>query len=277
MKKFFDKCDEFELMYITNDSHMAKTLERVDVDTVFIDLETLGKEERQKNLNTVKSQHSIDDIVRIKQAINSINLLVRVNPLNIGTKNELEEVLAAGADTVMLPMFRDAQTAGRFIKMVDGRAKVNLLIEHIDAINDLDNILELEGIDSIHIGLNDLSISLNQKFLFAPLLNNIVEQAATKIYKKGIRFGIGGIAALGKGTIPAEIVLAEFFYLGARAAILSRSFFSKEDKSFSDDDEKYFYAEVKKIREYILSLKNKTEDFFLENRKILLHKIRSVV
>ncbi len=36
------------------------------VDRIWIDLETLGKEERQKGMNTVKSKHSIEDIKKNK-------------------------------------------------------------------------------------------------------------------------------------------------------------------------------------------------------------------
>ena len=37
-----------KLMYITNDETIAKIAEKHGVDRIWIDLETLGKEERQK-------------------------------------------------------------------------------------------------------------------------------------------------------------------------------------------------------------------------------------
>lgn len=54
------------LMYITNNLEIALVAEKYGVDRVWVDLETLGKEERQKGMNTVKSNHSIEDIKKIK-------------------------------------------------------------------------------------------------------------------------------------------------------------------------------------------------------------------
>ena len=51
-----------KFMYITNDVNVALIAEKYGVDRIWIDLETLGKEERQKNMDSVKSNHSIEDI-----------------------------------------------------------------------------------------------------------------------------------------------------------------------------------------------------------------------
>ena len=48
--------------YITNRPDVALVAEKYGVDRIWVDLETRGKEERQHNLNTVKSRHSISDI-----------------------------------------------------------------------------------------------------------------------------------------------------------------------------------------------------------------------
>lgn len=49
------------LMYITNDPAVALIAEKNGVDRIWVDLETLGKEQRQKGLNSVKSHHTIED------------------------------------------------------------------------------------------------------------------------------------------------------------------------------------------------------------------------
>ena len=51
-----------KLMYITNNPMVAKIAENSGVDRIWIDLETKGKEQRQKNMDTVKSRHAISDI-----------------------------------------------------------------------------------------------------------------------------------------------------------------------------------------------------------------------
>ena len=45
-----------QLMYITNNPQIAKIADDTGVDRIWIDLEQLGKEERQKGMNTVKSE-----------------------------------------------------------------------------------------------------------------------------------------------------------------------------------------------------------------------------
>ena len=49
-----------QLMYITNNPQIAKIADDTGVDRIWIDLEQLGKEERQKGMNTVKSKHSFN-------------------------------------------------------------------------------------------------------------------------------------------------------------------------------------------------------------------------
>ena len=60
-----------KLMYITNRPDVALIAEKYGVDRIWIDLETLGKEERQKGMNTVKSNHTVDDVRRIKPLLST--------------------------------------------------------------------------------------------------------------------------------------------------------------------------------------------------------------
>ena len=58
-----------DLMYITNNPDVAVIAQKNGVNRIWIDLETLHKEERQHNLDTVKSRHKIEDIPRIKKVL----------------------------------------------------------------------------------------------------------------------------------------------------------------------------------------------------------------
>ena len=95
-----------KLMYITNNKDVAVIADKNGVDRVWVDLETLGKEERQKGLNTVKSHHRISDIAIIKPVLKNAEMLVRINPINENSKEEIEKVIQNGADNIMLPMFK---------------------------------------------------------------------------------------------------------------------------------------------------------------------------
>jgi hypothetical protein len=49
-------------MIIENSVSQAKKYEQFGVSRIFVDLETIGKNERQGHLNTVMSNHNISDI-----------------------------------------------------------------------------------------------------------------------------------------------------------------------------------------------------------------------
>ena len=68
------------VFYITNRPDVALVAEKYGVDRIWIDLETRGKEARQRNMNTVKSHHTVEDIRKIKPLLNKAKLMVRVNP-----------------------------------------------------------------------------------------------------------------------------------------------------------------------------------------------------
>lgn len=267
-----------ELMYITNRVDVAKVAEENGVNSIFVDLEYLGKEERQKNLDTVKSKHTEDDVEILSQAITKAELLVRINPINLDSKREIDSVIKKGADRIMLPMFKTKSDVETFLDYVDGRVPTTLLLEHIEAVKNIDSILELKGIDKIHVGLNDLHLSMNLKFMFELLVDGTVETIVKKIKNKGIEFGIGGVGRIGEGTIPAEMIIAEHHRLGSSAAILSRSFCNVEKAGNMEAISKIFREGMKEIREYESSLENKTEDFFLDNiekMKILVNRVIS--
>ena len=58
-----------KLMYITNRIDVAKIADETGVDRIFIDLEYIGKEDRQQGLDSVKSYHTVSDIINIKKVI----------------------------------------------------------------------------------------------------------------------------------------------------------------------------------------------------------------
>ena len=140
------------LMYITNNPDVALIAEKYGVNRIWIDLETLGKEERQKGMNTVKSKHTVGDIKKIKPLLTKAEVLVRINPWHDGSKKELEEVISAGADMIMLPMWKTVNEVENFLRTVDGRCKTTLLLETREAVECLDEVLEYGDMDDTHMG-----------------------------------------------------------------------------------------------------------------------------
>jgi 2-keto-3-deoxy-L-rhamnonate aldolase RhmA len=258
--------------YITNNLEIALAAEKAGVDRVWIDLETLGKEERQKNLNSVKSHHSIDDIKLIAPRLTKAEMMVRVNPWNPNSKQEIDDAINAGGKVIMLPMWKTVEEVKHFIDAVNGRAIVSLLLETREAEQCLDDVLALSGIDEIHIGLNDLHLSYGLTFMFELLTNGTVERIINKIKQKGIPYGFGGISHLGDGMIPAQMIIMEHYRLGSTRAILSRGFCNINNPI--NEIEKEFANNMKELRLFEQTFdRNQYE----ENRVLLKKKVEEVV
>lgn len=222
-----------DFMFITNNPMVAKTAQDCGVKRVWIDLETIGKEERQKGMNTVKSQHSLSDISALREVLDKSELLVRTNPVNPNLKAEVDEAIERGADVLMLPIFKTIEEVKIFLEYVGGRTKTTLLFETKESYKLLDALLEMGGFDEAHIGLNDMHLSYGLTFMFELLSNGLVEDMCKKFKAAGIPFGFGGIAKLGEGLLPAECIIAEHYRLGSTRAILSRSFCDNQYEDYN--------------------------------------------
>lgn len=264
------------LMYITNNPSIAKIADEAGVDRIFVDLEIIGKVERQGHLDTVISRHSLEDISNIKKSLINSKLLVRVNPINDKSLEEIDEVINRGAEIIMLPMFKTSYEVKTFIKFVDGRATTCLLLETKEAVEQLNEIIKIEGIDEIHIGLNDLHISYNKKFMFELLTDGTVEHICRIIEKKYIKYGFGGIASLGNGAIPPENIIPEHYRLGSSMVILGRSFCDLKKNSLYEV-KNIFNNEVKKIRAYESKVKLYLDKELDSNRLDLKNKIAKIL
>ena len=262
------------LMYITNDPDVAVVAQRTGVDRVWVDLETIGKEERQRGCNSVKSHHTIEDIRNLRKVVTTSELQVRVNPINPDSRDEINRVVEAGADIIMLPMWKSLDDVQTFLSYVDGRTKTTLLLETKEGVDHLDEVLTAGGFDEIHICLNDLHLSYGMSFMFEPLANGMVDELCMKFKKAGILYGFGGIARIGEGMLPAENVVMEHYRLGSTRAILSRSFCNTE---LEDDYEAVFDVEMKKLRSYEVSLAQKTDEEFAANQANVSRIVAEIV
>lgn len=271
-----------KFMYITNRPEIAQIAETAGVDRIFIDLEYIGKSDRQGGMDTVQSRHSIQDVKLISDAITTAELLVRVNPIHDATvqydssEDEINKVIENGADIIMLPYFKSLVEVKRFINAVGGRVKTMLLLETPEAVNIVDDILMLDGIDYIHIGLNDLSLGYGMKFMFELLSDGTVERLCNKFRDKGIPYGFGGIASLGKGMIPAEMIIKEHYRLGSTCAILSRSFCNLDKTSHMGEISATFVNGMREIREFEAECE-KHIGYFMNNKWEIEKAVKNII
>ena len=153
-------------MIVDNDPVNIKIYDAVGIDRIFLDLEVHGKHARQGHRDTVISNHTLGDICAIKPILKKSKLLVRVNPIHDNSEVEINSAIEGGADILMLPMFKTTDEVQTFINYVGQRVTVCLLLETAQALCRIDDILQIDHIDEIHIGLNDLHISLGLDFMF---------------------------------------------------------------------------------------------------------------
>jgi hypothetical protein len=160
---------------------------------------------------------------------------------------------------------------------VDGRAGTTLLLETPQALARIDDILEHRaGISEIHVGLNDLHLGMGIDFMFELLSGGVVDFLAGKIRGAGIRFGFGGIACIGEGSVPAELVIGEHVRLGSEMVILSRSFHQQASTLAELEARLDLGAEIAKVRSCEAVFRTAGEHQLAKNRRRLQELVRDV-
>jgi len=264
-----------KLMLLTGDPKFALRAEECGVDRIFLDLEYINKADRQKGRNTFITTNTICDVLPLREVLTKSELLVRINPINPLSKSEIDAVCEAGADIIMLPMAYDSDDVKRFVELVDGRAKTVPMLETAQSLARIDDILEVEGIDELYIGLNDMHIGLGLRFMFEIVSGGLLDYMAEKIKAKNIPFGFGGMAKIGEGMLPAERILAEHIRVGSSSVILSRTFRNEVDaegKPILD-----LKKEIKKIRDEEIKISSWSQNEFLTNKQYVRNIVKEIV
>src|SRR6188768_424899 len=118
--------NDFVLTLFTNDIELARRADEAGINRIGLDLEMLGKAVRQQHLNTWISDHEENQLPALRQVLKKSKLFVRTNPPHPRLEEEIDRFVEAGAEVIMLPMFRTTEDAANFIEYIDGRAEVSL-------------------------------------------------------------------------------------------------------------------------------------------------------
>lgn len=266
-----------QFLMIVNDADIARFVTANGVDRLFVDLEYMGKDVRQKGLDTWKSRQTPQDVSRLRAAAPDAHLLVRVNPPHDGSAAEVEDVVARGADSVMLPMFRGADDLARFMDQLDGRAEAVPLVETRSALDALPEIAARLPLTRLHIGLNDLHLDMGLTFMFQPIADGLLEDGCAALREAGIAFGIGGLARAREGIVSPEYLLGEHVRLGSDAAILSRTFHRGSETLEALQAEMDFAAEVAALRAIHADFLTAGATALERNRALTRDRINDVV
>lgn len=266
----------FKLMILVADPTSAAEAQNAGIDRIFYDLEFIGKAERQHGRNTVMSNNSIDDIPAVRRVVTTSELLVRTNPIHAYSKNEVDKAIEYGADILMLPMVIDHHDVEQYVEMVNGRAKVCIMIETAASMARLDKILSVKGVNEIFVGLNDLHISMGLRFMFELLSGGLVEYIANKCTNAGMPFGFGGIARIGEGDLPSDYILGEHVRLGSQSVILSRTFKGVVGVD-ANAHEINLKEEVEKVRNRVIEISKWQESAFKVNQIRIIESVDKVL
>ncbi len=271
-----------KLMYITNKVSVALIAEKYGVDRIFVDMEYIGKDKRQGQMDTVQNHHTIDDVRILQQSLTKSELMVRINPVHEASKQfgsseeEIEAAIEAGADILMLPYFKQPEEVERFIRIVDGRVRTMPLVETPEAVAAIDEILSIPGIDEIYVGFNDLRIGYGKRFLFEFLIDGTADFLCKRFREKGIPYGFGGLGRIGHGTLPAEYILSEHYRLGSSSVILSRSFCNANILSNLSEIDQIFCQGIQAIRHRETICSEADTAFFAGNHQEVKTRIEKI-
>lgn len=220
---------QFRLTLVTGDRSLAAQADAGGVDRIGVDLERMGKAMRQAGARARLSMHSVGDLSAIARVIRRASPFVRINPFHDGTTAEVEQVLAAGAGVIMLPLFETAAVAERFVRLVDRRARTILLVETGPALVRAREIFSVGGVSEAMLGLNDLRLALGISSHFEVLTSPLATMLAEEAARAGLPLSAGGVARPHDQGLPVapDLVLAQYPRLGLSGAWLSRSFVAR--------------------------------------------------
>lgn len=231
--------NDFVLTLFTNDPDLAQAANDAGINRIGLDLEKIGKEHRQDASKAWISDHQAHEIQAIRQRLTRSALFTRTNPIHDNSHYEINYLLDQGVNVLMLPMFRTVKEAATFIELVQGRAQVSLLVETAAAAMRLREIIQLSGIDEIHVGLNDLYLDMKLSNHFEMLTSGLVDMLADIVLTAGIPFGFAGIGRINDNRlpIPADLIYAQYPRLGATRALVSRVFYTPDFRALDLSNE----------------------------------------
>ena len=146
----------FDLLLFSTDAPFIQEAVAAGVDGIVVDWERRGKKQRQAGFDTQVGEDTPDDLMRVR-ACTSARVLCRTNGYGPWTQGEVEQVIEAGADELILPMVRNPQEVESVLEYVRDRCKVGILVETMAATQCLPGLSRLP-LSRVYVGLNDLAI-----------------------------------------------------------------------------------------------------------------------
>ena len=247
---------EFILTLMTDDFEEAIRGAAAKVDRIGPDLETYHKAERQATLSTRVSAHDADFVARLKGNIAGSELFARIDPIQSGSKQQIDALIGDGVVSLMLPYFHSEKEVSEFVGIVDGRARTTILVETAASAFLIESFAAIEGVDEVHIGLTDLMISTKAKSRYRLLTSPLMDLICEIVLRHGKPLHLAGVARIDDSSlpIPADLTIARYVELGVTGSLLTRAFTAQ------CQDMSSFVSAVSDLRERVTYWRDNPEE-----------------
>lgn len=215
-----EMAEQFELVLFSKNPPFIRQAVESGVDSIIVDWECIGKEQRQALYDTQINNDTLEDLRRVR-ACTKAKVICRVNSYGATTAEEVEHAVVAGADEILLPMVRTLEEVETVLGQVDGRCGVGILVETVAAVKLAGELARLP-LSRVYVGLNDLAIERNTPNIFTALVDGTVDRMRP-LFR--IPFGFGGLTLPDRGhPIPCRLLIGELARLWCNFSFLRRSF-----------------------------------------------------
>ena len=192
------------------------------LDAVVVDLERRGKPARQRGVDTDISVNGVDDVRRVR-ATTDLPLVCRIDGRGPHRCAQVDAVLEAGVDEILIPMVRRPDEVTEVMAQVGTSAGVGIMVETTDAV---DRAAELAALplSRVYVGLNDLWIDRRGRHRFDPFVDGTIDTLAGRF--ASTPFGVAGLTHPDLGDpLPCRHLINELARIGCDYTFLRRSFF----------------------------------------------------
>jgi HpcH/HpaI aldolase/citrate lyase family protein len=210
-----------ELFLFARDDLVPHAAE-LGIDAIVVDLERRGKHTRQQGAGTDISVNDIDDVRQVR-GITDLPVICRIDGLGTHRPAQIEAVLDAGIDEILIPMVRRSDEVAATITQVAGRAAVGVMVETVDAVEQAGELASM-ALSRVYVGLNDLWIDRRGRHRFDPFVDGTIDALAHTF--RHTPFGVAGLTHPDLGhPLPCRHLINELSRIGCDYTFLRRSFF----------------------------------------------------
>lgn len=212
--------DKFELVLFSTDPAFIRQAVAAGVDSIIVDWEHIGKEQRQAWADTQINYDTLEDLRQVR-ACTEAKVICRINCYGRTTAEEVAQAVKAGADEILIPMVRSLEEVEAVLDRAGGRCGVGVLIETVAAAGLAEELARLP-LSRVYVGLNDLAIERNTPNIFTALVDGTVEYIRSIFTAP---FGFGGLTLPERGhPVPCRLLIGEMARLECHFSFLRRSF-----------------------------------------------------